>query len=520
MRAIIYTRVSTEDQGDNNSLPTQLAAGRRYAEQHGMGVVAELSDTMSGSVLDRPGLTKVRQIVNAGGADALIVYSQDRLTRSVAHMLLLRDELKAARVTLHAVSRGQSADTPEGRLFDTIEASFSEYERLKIKERMARGKRGKLEAGNILGQGDTAPYGYRFVGSKRERRLELIEGEAEIVRRIYRWYLEDGATVRSIRDRLDAAGQPTPGATRARSERHFIGTSHATARSQRWGHATVASILRSTTYRGEFLYKSHGISVPVPAIIDAATWNAVQAKLDAGRQRSLRNSKRTYLLRGLLKCCCGYALVGQAAHRRHGAVDRYYRCGSRRMDAARPCDTRAYYRAELLEEAVWAWVVDEVLDEDRIIAGITAQRDTLAERRAALEAERASYQRQIDGAADQVTKLTQLFAADVLTLEEVAAQKRAIDAARASAQGELDRVEAELQRTGPAAEDVAEVTRLAREIRASLECGVSDATKMRVLALLDVRGVIVQDAAGGVALDVQASLTADTGRVAIVSAPC
>ena len=120
-RAITYTRVSSDDQGDNYSLPTQLAACRTYAEQHGMVIVAELSDIMTGSVLERPGLTKLRQIVGVGGCDVLIVYAQDRLTRSVAHMLLLRDELRAGGVALHAVGRGPSARSPFGGIWDSVQ---------------------------------------------------------------------------------------------------------------------------------------------------------------------------------------------------------------------------------------------------------------------------------------------------------------------------------------------------------------------------------------------------------------
>lgn len=49
MNAVIYARVSTEDQGDNFSIPSQFAAARRYAEERDWRVVAELSDTMSGA---------------------------------------------------------------------------------------------------------------------------------------------------------------------------------------------------------------------------------------------------------------------------------------------------------------------------------------------------------------------------------------------------------------------------------------------------------------------------------------
>lgn len=65
MNAVIYARVSTEDQGDNFSIPSQFAAARRYAEERDWRVVAELSDTMSGAVLERPALRRMRDLIAA-----------------------------------------------------------------------------------------------------------------------------------------------------------------------------------------------------------------------------------------------------------------------------------------------------------------------------------------------------------------------------------------------------------------------------------------------------------------------
>src|SRR5689334_19297302 len=143
-RAIIYVRVSSEEQADNYSIESQIAACRKYAEEQGFSVVTVLQDVMSGAKLDRPGLTKVRELIQNKHADVLIVYCSDRLTRSLAHSLLLRDEFKAAGVAVHFVTKGQSQDTPEGNLFESIESAFAEYERLKIAERMARGRKAAL----------------------------------------------------------------------------------------------------------------------------------------------------------------------------------------------------------------------------------------------------------------------------------------------------------------------------------------------------------------------------------------
>src|SRR5262245_19964212 len=141
MRAAIYTRVSTQEQGNNNSIPTQMAACQRYAEQHELTVIATLHDIESGATLNRPGLDKLRQLIQNRMIDAVIVYSLDRLSRNVAHIMLLRDERQRCGVGLHYCVRGESNGSAEDNLFDTIEGAFAEYERLKIKERMVRGTR-------------------------------------------------------------------------------------------------------------------------------------------------------------------------------------------------------------------------------------------------------------------------------------------------------------------------------------------------------------------------------------------
>ena len=508
-RAITYTRVSSDDQGDNYSLPTQLAACRTYAEQHGMVIVAELSDIMTGSVLERPGLTKLRQIVGVGGCDVLIVYAQDRLTRSVAHMLLLRDELRAGGVALHAVGRGPSAETPEGRLFDTIEASFAEYERLKIKERTARGRRGKAEAGIHLGS-PTAPYGYTFTGQGRERRLVVCDEEAATIRQIAQWYL-DGASIYAIPQRLDAAGIPTPSQSRATIQKIHKTTG-------RWCRATIYAILRSEAISGTVSYAAYGgLSVEVPAILERAQWHQIQDRLSVGKARSQRSTQRFYLLRTRLRCACGAGMYGRTET---ASGRRYYVCQARgkTTGALTPCPYRGLSRADDLDAAIWQWITEVVLNETRIIATLAGQRASGDERRAALETEKAGYLQNLGALTAQVHKLTQLFTADILTLAEVSEQKKAIDASRARAQQELDRVAQALTATGPDPADIESALLMAHQIRELLAEGASDELKAQVIAVLDVHGTVVRDEGGAVvAVDVRCSLTHDEGRVSVVS---
>jgi len=199
MRAALYARVSTEDQGKNYSLPTQLEACRRYAQEHGLEVVAEFTDEFTGASLDRPGLDALRDLAAQRGCDAVIVYDVDRLARKMVYQLILEEELKRYGVNIHYVV-GQYGDDPESNLHKQIKGAIAEYERTRIAERMSRGRRGKAKAGKVVGNG-RPPYGYRFTP---DWRLELYEAEAEVVRQIFRWAVYGDST----------SGPLTPGGDR------------------------------------------------------------------------------------------------------------------------------------------------------------------------------------------------------------------------------------------------------------------------------------------------------------------
>ncbi len=73
-RAILYARVSTEEQARSGySLAQQLEALRAQASLEGYEVLEEIADPgWSGAYLDRPGLDRVRDLVQGGGVDVVL----------------------------------------------------------------------------------------------------------------------------------------------------------------------------------------------------------------------------------------------------------------------------------------------------------------------------------------------------------------------------------------------------------------------------------------------------------------
>jgi site-specific DNA recombinase len=488
MKAIVYARVSTNEQSGNGSLPTQFDACRWYAEQHGLAVVGEFQDVMSGAKLNRPGLTKVRELIRIGDVDAIIVYCTDRLTRNLAHSLLLRDECKAAGIILHCVIKGISQDTPEGSLFEDIEPAFSEFERLKMKERVVRGKNRVAEEGHIPGDGRHAPYGYRFEGERKTRQMVIVPTCADVVARIFGWYIE-GVGIEAIRQRLESEGTPTPedvGIVVGKPRRLAAGV---------WIRSTIYRILKNETYTGVF--RTRGSVVAVPAIVDRAIYEAVQHKLAIAREKVQKSTKRQYLLRCRIRCTCGAAYSGYTtvSHWRNKRYEyRYYRCIAtcRSVQIVHKCASQQV-KADNLEATIWNWIANVVLKEDRLRAAITEHQLPTDDKHQWLDTMKSRYYEQRAKVDAELRRLYERFAKGKLTDDELDGLVDSRKAMLQSIDTAIVEIDAQLNGLVLSRNDAEELIQQAQLIHSYLDTDPTYETKVRILDLLDLRVLIAQE---------------------------
>src|ERR671926_484225 len=360
MRAALYARVSTERQERRQTIASQLTALQAWAAAGEHAVAAEhvfRDEGYSGSRLDRPGLDALRDAVRDGVVGIVAVLTPDRLARKYAYQVLLLEEFRRAGVEIVFLQHPIS-DDPNDQLLLQIQGAIAEYERAVLGERFRRGKLQKARDGHYLG--GRAPYGYRYVPRRDgvPGHLVIDETEAELVRILYGWLIDECMTIRQILKRLNF-GPWFPRCGR-----------------RPWSPSTVHHILADPVYTGtayanryrfvppkkprrprgprtheascrQLKPREQWIPVPVPTLIDQETWDRAQAQLARNAALSFRNNKKHgYLLRGRLTCAgCGLTMFGRCYGAAAGQPERrYYRCaGKDCIETARPaaCPSRS-----------------------------------------------------------------------------------------------------------------------------------------------------------------------------------
>src|SRR5215210_4251343 len=180
--AILYARVSSDEQVRGYSLDQQIGALREWTAQEGYEVMEEIRDEgWSGAYLERPGLDRVRDLVEDGGVAVVVAQDADRITRDPAHRAFLDGEFERFGTRLVALD-DWGDDTHEGELLKFLKGWVSKGERLKISERSRRGKREKARGGETVGV-LRAPLGFRY--SQNRKALELDAHGMVIVRQIF-----------------------------------------------------------------------------------------------------------------------------------------------------------------------------------------------------------------------------------------------------------------------------------------------------------------------------------------------
>ena len=394
-RVAAYARVSTSSEEQLTSYEAQVKHYTEYikskeASDNWQFVDVYTDKGITGvSTKKREGFNRMIQDALAGKIDLIITKSVSRFARNTVDTLTAIRKLKEHGVEVYFEEQNIYTLDGKGEVLLTIMSSIAQEESRNISENVTWGMRKRFADGKV-----TMPYG-QFMGYRRGKdgTPEVVEAEADVVRTIFRRFLE-GATPAMISRELNLAGIPCPSRKSLLSENEAE-VAKARKKTSRWGTSTVENILTNEKYKGDailqktyctdYLLKTFvvndGSVVPKyyaqnshPAIVSPEVFDLAQQELAWRRSLNGRYSGRSCFASRVVCGDCGAFYGSKVWH----STDEYrrtiWRCNNKYAGETK-CAT-PHVTQEALEKA-FVQVIQQMLSQkDRIL---TACREALDE---------------------------------------------------------------------------------------------------------------------------------------------
>lgn len=479
-RAVVYCRVSTEDQADEGtSLETQRLDGLALAERLSLEVPEGfvISEVMSGAKFDeRVGIQQVRSMILRGEVQVVIAQKVDRISRQPMHFYSIYDLAQRNGVRFEWTDQ-TFANSPDGQMLLGLMVVFAQRELEMIRERTQRGVRARVEKDLRPIPGVRAPFGYRWVDEKKTK-LEQDPVNGPFFRNVL-LQLASGVSANSIANQLNKQGVATPS-----------GKSGA-----KWTSANIAKMATHPAYYGAWeVWRKSRVQdrevtslsgVVTDPLIDVETWMRIQDRLSLNKAESSRNNHEPFeaLLRaGIARCgYCGNAAQASKVKTKKG-YDRFYRCNP--TNALRYGCKSFYVRCSELDNEVWSFVKMLLNDPDLVERQLRER-----EGKEAQHPDLAPLRRHLEDLSKRKNRLV-----DDLSMEENASLRRVLRDKLEDLMEQYDATESELTRLETEEAELKihhhslrSMLDVMKEFNSRLEHDATYEIKRAALRMLDVR---------------------------------
>jgi site-specific DNA recombinase len=329
MKAMIYTRVSSEEQVSNLSLDVQEKTCREYCVRNGWTVEAVYREEgESAKTANRTELRRMLTDLRARPVDYVVVYDTSRFARDVYVHTSLKQLLMKAGAQLRAATQPLE-DTAAGRAIEGVFAVFNQLDNELRAEKITAGMKETVSRGHWPWP---APLGYRNDRSAEGRKIVVPDGERAALMRQGFEAVAAGEAPADVLARLTALGLMSKKSRPVR-------------------YQEFSKLLRNPFYKGVTRSGRWGIETKGhhEALVDPVTWACVQQRLN-GRSGAVVQPPRLkdnpeFPLRGFVRCAtCGRTMTASNSRGKMGRTYPYYRCWIKGCGAAQA-------RAERLEQS-------------------------------------------------------------------------------------------------------------------------------------------------------------------------
>ncbi|MFB3778482.1 MAG: recombinase family protein [Bryobacteraceae bacterium] len=310
--AVVYCRVSTEEQAGNFSLETQERECRRYCEREGLTVLEVFSEAESAKSLDRDRFMEMLHFCrkNHKTVGAVVVYNVSRFSRQAHDHQVVRSLLSGLRINLRSATE-PIGETPFGRLNETMMSAWAQFDNEVKAERTKAGMEAAARAGKWPFR---APIGYVNlpVGKGKITNLGIDAERAPLIRKAFELCATGDYSKADVLRTVTELGLTVPDNGRPLSAQTFD------------------KLLRNPLYVGYIVIPSWKLAAKGThePIVEPELFELVQARMNGDAtpaQQSVCNED--FPLRVFVKCeHCETGLTGSFSRGRHGKRYPYYSC--------------------------------------------------------------------------------------------------------------------------------------------------------------------------------------------------
>jgi len=427
LRAVSYLRVSTGRQAETDlSIPDQRRQIERWCSERGHTIVQEFVEAGASATDDkRHEFQRMIDQATDGerAVDLIVVHSYSRFFRDSFGLEFYLRKLAKHGVRLIAITQEFSNDAdPAQAMMRKVVSLFDEYQSKENSKHVLRAMKENARQG--FWNGARPPYGYTVVavdqrGARIKKRLEIDAVEAEVVRLVFRLFLEgNGGSgpmgVKSIASWLNQRG-------------------YRTRSGANWGTGPIHVMLSNTTYSGVARFNridsrtrtrksdTEHVTAEAPIIIDPPIFERVQSSLKARNPRITppRVVSGPVLLTGLAYCAtCSGAMTLRTGTSKTGKVHKYYTCSTCARQGKTACKGRSI-NMDRLDGLVTDQLIDRLLAPDRLKTLLVSLATRRMERAAAVNERIAGLQARADEADERLRRLYKMVEDGVSPIDDM-----------------------------------------------------------------------------------------------------
>jgi DNA invertase Pin-like site-specific DNA recombinase len=307
--AVLYNRVSTKEQEENQSLDVQLDSCNSYAERYHLNIVETFGGVFESAKTDkeRKEFNKMLTFIRRNkklNIQYVIVYRTNRFSRTGSTTIL--EELESMGITVLSATSNYNPKTVAGKFQQRMETAVAAYENEEKSQLTKELGRAALLKGRWIGK---APRGYIQITTKAKQTITINE-EGKFIKMAFHWKADEKLTNEEILQRLGKLG-------------FFISKQKL---SEMLKNPFYCGLMTHNFLNGEIQKGNH------PAIISEEIFlkanEVLSSKYTGGYEQQLQ--KEWAPLLGTLKCpCCGYnvsASISTKMKKKYNREVYYYVC--------------------------------------------------------------------------------------------------------------------------------------------------------------------------------------------------